>query len=77
MAKKATILVRLESSANTGYFYVRRRNPKKLTEKLRVKKYDPHAPHLDDKGNPIVDKKTGKAKRGRHVWFEEKKNKFK
>ncbi len=41
MAKKATILVKLESSADTGFFYVRKRNPRKQTEKLSFKKYDP------------------------------------
>jgi large subunit ribosomal protein L33 len=43
MAKKATILVKLESTANTGYFYVRKRNPRKQTEKLKFRKYDPIA----------------------------------
>jgi large subunit ribosomal protein L33 len=41
MAKKATILVKLESTAGTGYFYVRKRNPRKQTEKLKFNKYDP------------------------------------
>jgi large subunit ribosomal protein L33 len=41
MAKKATILVKLESTADTGFFYVRKRNPRKQTEKLAFKKYDP------------------------------------
>jgi large subunit ribosomal protein L33 len=43
MAKKATILVKLESSADTGFFYVKKRNPRKQTEKLKFKKYDPVA----------------------------------
>jgi large subunit ribosomal protein L33 len=43
MAKKATILVKLESTADTGFFYVRKRNPRKQTEKLAFKKYDPVA----------------------------------
>lgn len=43
MAKKATILVKLESSADTGFFYVRKRNPRKQTEKLKFRKYDPIA----------------------------------
>lgn len=42
MAKK-TVLLRLESTAGTGYFYVRDKNPKKLTKKLEFKKYDPIA----------------------------------
>jgi large subunit ribosomal protein L33 len=43
MAKKNTILVKLESTAGTGYFYVKRRNPKQLVEKLNFRKYDPVA----------------------------------
>ena len=42
MAKK-TILLRLESTAGTGYFYVKNKNPKKLTKKLEFMKYDPKA----------------------------------
>jgi large subunit ribosomal protein L33 len=41
MAKKNTILVKLVSTANTGYYLVKKRNPKKLTTKLAFKKYDP------------------------------------
>ena len=43
MAKAAQILIRLNSSADTGYFYVTRKNPKTKTEKLSLKKYDPIA----------------------------------
>lgn len=43
MAKKATILVKLESTADTGFFYVRKRNPRKQMEKLKFRKYDPVA----------------------------------
>ncbi len=42
MAKKTkTVLVKLTSTANTGYFLVKHRNPKTQTEKLSFKKYDP------------------------------------
>ncbi len=42
MAKKGnTILFKLVSTANTGYFYIVKRNPKKLKEKLEFRKYDP------------------------------------
>lgn len=43
MAKKAaaTVLVKLLSSAGTGYFYVAKKNPRKLPGKLEFKKYDP------------------------------------
>lgn len=41
MAKKATILVKLVSTANTGFYYVKKRNPRKQPEKLSFRKYDP------------------------------------
>ena len=40
MASKS-ILIRLVSSANTGYIYVTRKNPTTTTHKLGFKKYDP------------------------------------
>lgn len=43
MAKKNTILVRLSSTAGTGYFKVKKRNPKKQPDKLSFRKYDPVA----------------------------------
>ena len=44
MAKKgSTLLVKLASSAKTGFFYVKKRNPKKLINKLSFRKYDPVA----------------------------------
>lgn len=43
MAKANTVLVKLESTAGTGYYYVAKRNPKKTTEKLEFRKYDPVA----------------------------------
>jgi large subunit ribosomal protein L33 len=41
MAKKNIVLIKLVSSADTGYYYVAKKNPKKQTEKLAFKKYDP------------------------------------
>ena len=43
MAKKSYMLIRLVSSAKTGYYYVTRKNPKTKTEKMKLKKYDPIA----------------------------------
>lgn len=43
MAKPSTIKIRLVSTADTGYFYVTKKNPKQMTEKLTVRKYDPKA----------------------------------
>ena len=42
-AKQNTILVRLMSTADTGYFYVAKKNTKTATGKLEFKKYDPRA----------------------------------
>ncbi len=43
MAKPNTILIRLVSTADTGYFYVTKKNPRTQTEKLSLRKYDPRA----------------------------------
>ena len=43
MAKSNTILIKLESTAGTGYYYTTKKNPRKLTEKLSFRKYDPVA----------------------------------
>ncbi len=43
MAKAATIKVKLVSSADTGFFYVTKKNSRTQTEKLTMKKYDPVA----------------------------------
>ena len=43
MAKKNTVLLRMESTAGTGYFYVMKKNPRKYQEKLSFRKYDPKA----------------------------------
>jgi large subunit ribosomal protein L33 len=41
MAKAATIKVKLVSSADTGFFYVTKKNSRTKTDKLVMKKYDP------------------------------------
>ncbi len=41
MAKPVTQKIKLLSSAGTGYYYVTKKNPRNLTEKLALKKYDP------------------------------------
>jgi len=47
MAKGATkagaVLVRLVSTLDTGFFYVKRKNPKKIPHKLEFRKYDAKA----------------------------------
>lgn len=41
MAKPATLQIKLLSTANTGTFYVTKKNPRTKPEKLELKKYDP------------------------------------
>ncbi|MFL1781325.1 50S ribosomal protein L33 [Candidatus Hepatincolaceae symbiont of Richtersius coronifer] len=41
MAKKAKTLIKMASSAGTGYFYVANKNPRNSTEKFSFRKYDP------------------------------------
>ncbi len=43
MAKPATILIKLVSTADTGFFYVTKKNPRNQTEKMEFRKYDPVA----------------------------------
>ncbi len=43
MAKPATLQVKLVSTADTGYFYVAKKNPRTKPEKLELMKYDPKA----------------------------------
>lgn len=43
MAKAATIKIKLVSTADTGYFYVTKKNSRTKTDKLSMKKYDPVA----------------------------------
>jgi large subunit ribosomal protein L33 len=43
MAKTATVKIKLVSSADTGFYYVTKKNPRTKTEKLELKKYDPIA----------------------------------
>lgn len=41
MAKAKPNLIKMVSTADTGFFYVARKNPRKNTEKLELRKYDP------------------------------------
>ena len=55
MAKTNTIKIRLNSTADTGFFYVTKKNSRTMTEKLTLKKYDP-------KVRKHVEFKEGKIK---------------
>ena len=43
MAKAVTTKIKLVSSADTGFYYVTKKNSSTMTEKLVMKKYDPIA----------------------------------
>lgn len=54
MAKPTTVKIRLNSSADTGHFYVTKKNARTMTEKMVVRKYDPVArKHVEYKEGKI------------------------
>ena len=54
MAKPTTVKIKLVSSADTGFFYVTKKNPRTSTEKIVFKKYDPVArKHVEFKESKI------------------------
>ena len=55
MAKPATVKIKLVSTAETGFYYVTKKNPRNMTEKLSLKKYDPVVrKHVDFKEAKII-----------------------
>jgi large subunit ribosomal protein L33 len=54
MAKAASLKIKLLSTADTGYFYVTKKNARTKTEKLTFTKYDPVArKHVEFKETKI------------------------
>ncbi|MCR5875446.1 50S ribosomal protein L33 [Phenylobacterium sp. VNQ135] len=54
MAKPASIKIRLNSTADTGFFYVTKKNARTKTDKMVLKKYDPIArKHVEFKEGKI------------------------
>jgi large subunit ribosomal protein L33 len=53
MAKSNTVQIKLISTADTGFFYVTKKNARTSTTKLELKKYDPvvrkHVPFKESK----------------------------
>lgn len=48
MAKATTIKIKLLSTADTGFFYVAKKNSRTMTDKMVKRKYDPVArKHVD------------------------------
>lgn len=41
MAKRNAILVKMVSTADTGYYYVTKKNSRTKTDKMEFRKYDP------------------------------------
>ena len=56
MAKAITIKVKLVSTADTGYYYVTKKNSRTMTDKMSARKYDPVArKHVDFKEAKIME----------------------
>ncbi|MBK8083403.1 MAG: 50S ribosomal protein L33 [Devosia sp.] len=54
MAKAVSLKIKLVSTADTGYYYVTKKNSRTQTEKLSFKKYDPVAKkHVEFKESKI------------------------
>ena len=43
MAKPTTVKIKLVSTADTGFYYVTKKNPRNITEKMTFRKYAPVA----------------------------------
>ncbi len=41
MAKPSTVMIKLVSTAGTGTFYTTKKNTRKTTDKLTLRKFDP------------------------------------
>jgi large subunit ribosomal protein L33 len=41
MAKPTTAKIKLNSEGGTGFYYVTKKNTRTMTEKFKIKKYDP------------------------------------
>lgn len=54
MAKATTIKIKLQSTADTGFFYVTKKNSRTMTDKMTKRKYDPIAQkHVEFKETKI------------------------
>ena len=64
MAKVSKVLIRLVSSEDSGSFYVRKKNPRKMVNKLEFRKYDPKLrKHVvfKEKKDQVIEEKVGRA----------------
>src|SRR3546814_15586601 len=64
MAKPTTVKIKLVSSADTGFYYVTKKNPRNQTEKLSFRKYDPvvrkHVEFKEAKNKRSEERRVGK-----------------
>ena len=53
MAKSNTVLIKLVSTADTGFYYVTKKNTRNTADKMKFRKYDPvvrkHVPFKEAK----------------------------
>ena len=65
MAKPTTVKIRLNSTADTGHFYVTKKNARTMTEKMVVRKYDPivrkHVEYKEGREQASIRLPRGKA----------------
>jgi large subunit ribosomal protein L33 len=78
-SKSGLILVKMTSTGLTAdgrptqFFYVKKRNPKRLVEKLSLRKFDPRAVFANEDDYKSSNGDASNRKRGIHVLFTEKK----
>ena len=67
MAKPSTVLIKMVSSAGTGTFYTTRKNSRKTTDKMTLRKYDPKIrKHVEFKSeDQIARRRAGPSGGGR------------
>ena len=54
MTKPSSVKIKLVSTADTGFYYVTKKNPRNITEKMVMRKYDPVVrKHVDFKETKI------------------------
>ena len=73
MAKATNIKIKLVSSADTGFYYVTRKNSRTMTDKLVKKKYDPVAKKNSRTMTDKLVKKKYEPVARKHVEFREAK----
>ena len=61
MAKPASVLIKMVSTADTGYFYVKKKNTRTSTEKLEMRKYE----RLRERHETCIDREAQKKKKER------------